>query len=1182
MPTTFHVTDSPDAQYSTLQAALKVAQDGDLIIITGTYDDAVDITKKVIIRGQNACFTNKFRILAKAHIENIQFQHTVEVAHDDAIFIHCLFVPDSGPAIIARGETSLLQCHIQKGTTGVEAYAHTTLEGCSIQHTHTGISSKDARINIEHCTILDSTAVGIAIVGGELRMHDVKVLRSAQSNIKLDNTQASITRSTSKNSIDGAGVWAINHSTVSIIQSELSHNAKPNVSTAHSQLFIEQCKLVQSKQCGIWMKDQSKAHVVDCTISHNAYANVELSNAMIKLISCTIGHSDVDGFYASKRSIAHLIDCQIHHNAGNNIVYLNSEGSIVDCTIHDATKNGIWLDNNTRVSLKQSKVFRNEYPGVALERSEIDVDNCDFFDGAQSGIWVKEKGIATVRNSHFHKQQGAHLIIENNSTLTLTRCKLQQSQQNGVWARHHSRIVVNDCNISACCYPGIGGSQSTIEVTKSIIADNREHGIWLKEGSVATIRDCDIQGNGYCNIASDDSDLTLIDSRLSDATEYGIILKEHSNSVIERTSISASGYDNMYVASMAALEMHDSKCEYAERDGLYVHSNGSAVVENSQFAHNKQYGFYEKADAANVEIHDAIFIHNGQGDHLKESAVTQAPKRLKRSAEQLTALEQLDQLVGLSAIKKSVHDFVQLCHFQHEAAALGFHEPTDMMASHTVLTGNPGTGKTTVAHLLAELYQQLGLLEKGHVVQVNREQLVASYVGQTAPKTQQKIDEAMGGILFIDEAYALTSRHSPNDFGPEAIEVLLEAMEVHRGEFVVIVAGYPEEMKQFLKSNPGFESRFSQFYHFDDYTPEEMLAIATQQLAEHHRQLTEAARHELMKCFIQLWRKKDRFFANARTVRQYVQRILNAQKLRCMTIDRAKWSTELLSTVEVEDIEAVIERPKQANFDVPIQEQMLEEALAELHALVGLEDVKDQIQQLIALARHYRVEGKNKTALAMNFLLVGNAGTGKTVVARILAKIYEALGIVTRGELVEVTCDMLVGPHIGDIEHYTHYYLERAHHGILFIDNAPQLLQYGARVIDILLKYIEAHRGEIVVMLAGTPLKMDALLQQHAELARHMDETLTFDDYTPEQLLEIAKKFAHAHDYTIDDNAISRLSFYLMHLYEYRDDTFANASLVYNIVQKAIRQAEHRRIDKAINTSIIKIEDLLINKGNSE
>lgn len=1180
----FHVTKSPHARYGTLQAALEVAQDGDVIEVSGTYDEAIAVTKKIVIRGQSACFTNKVRISKEAQLENIQFRHTVEVTHDHVGFINCGFQPESGPALITRGETLLLQCHIQKGTTGVDAYATTTLQGCTIQHTHTGISAKDVSITMEHCTVLDSAAFGVSIVGGELLMHDVKVLRCAQSNIQLNRTQASITQSTSKNSINGAGLWAMNGSTVSLIKSELSNNAKPNVSISHSQLFIEQCQLLNSNQCGIWMEKQSKAHVVDCTISHNVYANIELSESMIKLANCAIEHSTADGFYATKRSIAHITDCQFHHNAGCNIVYIHSEGSIMNCTIHDAMKNGILLDNHARISLKQSKLFRNAYAAVTLSDSEIDVDNCDFFDGAQSGIWCKEKGSATVRNSHFHEQQGAHLIIEHHSTLTLTRCKLQKAQQNGVWARHNSRVVVNDCKIADCFYPGIGGSQSTIEVTKTTIENNREHGIWLKEGSVATIRDCDIQGNGYCNISSDDSDLTLIDSRLSDAKEYGMILKEHSNSVVERTSIRTSGYDNMYVASMAVLEMHDSSCEYAERDGLYVHSNGSAVVENSHFAHNKQYGFYEKADAANVEIHDAIFAHNGQGDHLKEGAIIEGtPQRLKRpTPEELTALTELDQLVGLDAVKQSVHNFVQLCHFQHEAAALGFDEPTELFAEHIVLTGNPGTGKTTVAHILAKLYQQLSLLEKGHVVQVNREQLVASFVGQTAPKTQQKIDEAMGGVLFIDEAYALTNRHTANDFGPEAIEVLLEAMEIHRGQFIVIVAGYPEEMTRFLKSNPGFESRFSQFYQFDDYTPEEMLTIATQQFTAHKRQLTIAANAQLMKEFIKLWRKKDRFFANARTVRQYVHRILSAQKLRCMTIDRAKWSTELLSTIAIEDVETIIERPKQPSFDVPIQEDMLDEALAELHALVGLAAIKQQVDQLIMLTRHYRAESKDVRALTTNFLLMGRAGTGKTVVGRILAKIYEALGIVTRGELIEITCDMLVGPHIGDVERYTHYYLERAHHGVLFIDDAHELLQYGSRVIDLLLKYIDTHRGDIVVMLAGNPQQMDALLQSHAGLARRFDETLFFDDYSPEQLLNIAQHLAQADGYTIDKTAIQQLSLYVMHLYEYRDETFANGHLVYNLVQKAIRQAEHRDIEAKTTNAIITAEDFHINKGYSE
>ena len=238
-------------------------------------------------------------------------------------------------------------------------------------------------------------------------------------------------------------------------------------------------------------------------------------------------------------------------------------------------------------------------------------------------------------------------------------------------------------------------------------------------------------------------------------------------------------------------------------------------------------------------------------------------------------LAELDSYVGMDAIKaevRSLINMVQVYKLRRE------HDlPTTDMSLHMVFSGNPGTGKTTVARIMSRIYHSLDILSKGQLVEVDRSGLVAGYVGQTALKTQKVIEKAMGGVLFIDEAYALNGK-SENDFGQEAIDTILKAMEDHRDDLVVIVAGYTELMDRFIHSNPGLESRFNRFLLFEDYTPEQMVAIFKMQCKKGCYVLAQGT-EELVRDFI-AEESADDSFGNARGVRNLFEHILVAQNNR--------------------------------------------------------------------------------------------------------------------------------------------------------------------------------------------------------------------------------------------------------------------------------------------------------------
>ena len=264
----------------------------------------------------------------------------------------------------------------------------------------------------------------------------------------------------------------------------------------------------------------------------------------------------------------------------------------------------------------------------------------------------------------------------------------------------------------------------------------------------------------------------------------------------------------------------------------------------------------------------------------EKTVQTKAEEQPKPSLEEL--MEQLDSLVGLDEVKKDVKSLVNLMKVRKLRQENGL--PVPPMSLHMVFMGNPGTGKTTVARLISGLYAAIGVLSKGQLVEVDRSGLVAGYVGQTALKTQEVIKSALGGVLFIDEAYSLSSG-GENDFGREAIETILKAMEDHRDDLIVIVAGYSGPMGEFLSSNPGLESRFNKYFHFPDYTGEQLMAIFSAQCEKNGYTLTEESEKAARELFDRLYEERNENFGNGRDVRNRFEDMIVRQSNRVAAME---------------------------------------------------------------------------------------------------------------------------------------------------------------------------------------------------------------------------------------------------------------------------------------------------------
>lgn len=530
-------------------------------------------------------------------------------------------------------------------------------------------------------------------------------------------------------------------------------------------------------------------------------------------------------------------------------------------------------------------------------------------------------------------------------------------------------------------------------------------------------------------------------------------------------------------------------------------------------------------------------------------------------------LEELNGLIGLEHVKTAIRENITFLRFTKLRQEKGFID-TDKNNLHAIFTGNPGTGKTTVVKMLGKIYQQMGLLSKGHVVEADRAALVGEYIGQTAPKTKKMIEQARGGILFIDEAYALArGEDDGKDFGREVIEILLKEMSDGPGDLAIIGAGYPKQIRQFVDSNPGLKSRFTQYFHFDDYLPEELFDIALFACEQKEVHLHPTAANLLQEQLIEAFRKRDDYFGNARFVFRVIEEAKQNMGLRLMQHQQPELlSKEELSQIYPGDLEKVFQTEQKKKLRLSINEKHLKEALEELESLVGMEKIKTDVYELIKLIRFYNETGKDViNRFSLHSVFTGNPGTGKTTLARIIGRIYKALGILERGHVVEVDREGLVAGYVGQTASKTAAAIDAAMGGILFIDEAYALAgknggnDFGTEAIQVILKRMEDQRGNFGVIVAGYPEHMHLFIESNPGFKSRFDKTFEFPDYEASELWQITESLLRKEGLYANGEARTHLEVFLHSLHDKRDKFFGNARSIRQIVSDIVRK-QHLRL----------------------
>ena len=552
------------------------------------------------------------------------------------------------------------------------------------------------------------------------------------------------------------------------------------------------------------------------------------------------------------------------------------------------------------------------------------------------------------------------------------------------------------------------------------------------------------------------------------------------------------------------------------------------------------------------EAYEAIVYSKYKAEYENNDIKSENVDLTKKEIKLEDSLKKLNNLVGVTEVKAKVNEIMKYLEYQRKIGE------EQNINCNMVFKGNVGTGKTTVTKIIAEILHGMGIIKTNKVIEVTGKDLIGSHLGETAPKTGKIVKSAIDGVLVIDEANTIMTSKGNADFPLEAVTTLCDNIDRYKGRLVVILAGETKEMSSFMSKYSSLAARVGFEIGFDDFRLEELIEIFNRKLKEKEYIIEEGALKRVSKNIERA--KIARNFSNAIYVDHLFEKLILAHSC-------SDPSDEDLKKITIQDVEKV----ENANID---RDKSIDDILKELNSLIGLNDIKKVIDGFVSVLE-FNKKLNRKTDFNMHMIFKGNAGTGKTTVARLIANIYYSLGYINKNKVVEVQSQDLIAEWLGQTGPKTQAVIESALDGVLFIDEAYSLMEhrgsnasYTAEAIATLLKAMEDYKGRLIVIFAGYTEEMMQFRDLNPGLKSRIGFELTFTDYTVEELVKIFEKKIHDQELEVDSKALKKVSKILEEAKKI--ENFGNGRFVDNMVQKVI--IEHaKRLKEENNLDVLRL-----------
>ncbi|WP_335937627.1 AAA family ATPase [Streptomyces sp. PTD5-9] len=955
----------------------------------------------------------------------------------------------------------------------------------------------------------------------------------------------------------------------------------PVVDVPRGQLALDRCDVHGSAWAALFARGGGSLALRQCRVSNPAGAGVVATSGTESFLEdCVVEHLGTSAVVAGERGRISVRASRLRDARGNGVL-ANGQAQVLveDCEISAADKPGIAAEEDSSVKVVRGTVresvvgvFVNSTGPAVLEDVTVQdttghgfvvgsgasptLSGCRSERTAGHGLLVTERSRGTVKDCAFAAAEEPAVRVCGFSSPVLTGVVVRDAEGAGLLLDEDSAAEIDRLEVADCAASGIvirGGANPLVR--RATVTRSGSHGVEVAKDGRGRLEDCVVEeasgsavhvsghgnlyvGGGRLRAASAAGvhvgalgTLTLRDTSVEDSAASGVRVDAEGELTAARARVTGSGEHGVLVAAGARASLNSCEVTGSAADGVRVEGADPVSLIGCTLRENRGSGLRQAVPGDRLAVEGLTSAENGAQDAWGTAAGAEAAGDGRLPGGAVPAADapetgtgpvaELESLIGLDDVKRQVLTLINLNRMAQRRASLGM--PAPPMSRHLVFAGPPGTGKTTVARLYGSILASLGVLRSGHLVEVSRADLVAQVIGGTAIKTTETFNKALGGVLFIDEAYTLLSDGggSGADFGREAIDTLVKLMEDHRDDVVVVAAGYPKEMTGFLASNPGLASRFTREVEFTDYTSDELVTIVERMCTGHHYELEAAARGALRARFERI--PRDAGFGNGRTARKVFEEMVDRQASRLAA--QADVNERDLAVLTAEDVGAAAAGGADAGAD--------EDPLLRLDGLVGLAAVKREVGDLVnllATTRRRAAAGLPTPRISNHLVFAGPPGTGKTTVARLYGELLASLEVLPRGQLVEVSRADLVGRWVGHTAQLTREVFERALGGVLFIDEAYTLTpergggsDFGQEAVDTLLKLMEDHRDEVVVIVAGYTAEMDRFLGSNPGLASRFTRHVEFPDYSSDELVTIVRQHAADNGYECAPGAASAL-----------------------------------------------------------